>query len=198
MGRCWNVYLLSHLCLRDSNKTHRLNCSCASSTSSYLTARPIGEVCAAPADTSSPVQSIYVSQQDTPPRPLTCLQVAQSHLSVGNFPGLFDDWPRAEGRWQIVGLMYLPPPCWQEAAAPSWSTGPHPISWALCLTRSGWGGFAYSLNETSMKMRGRPSLILADIGGLADEARSAFAQNWATFTQMCFWNAEHEMNYYPK
>ena len=37
----------------------------------------------------------------------------------------------------------------------------------LCLTRSGWGGFAYSLNETSMKMRGRPSLILADIGDLA-------------------------------
>ena len=37
----------------------------------------------------------------------------------------------------------------------------------LCLTGSSWGGFAYSLDEVSMKMRGRPSLILADIGGLA-------------------------------
>ena len=48
------------------------------------------------------------------------------------------------------------------------------VSWRqpalLCLTRSGWGGFAYSLDETSMKMRGRPSLILADIGGLASGA----------------------------
>lgn len=41
------------------------------------------------------------------------------------------------------------------------------ITALLCLTRSGWGGFAYSLDETSMKMRGRPSLILADIGDLA-------------------------------
>lgn len=37
----------------------------------------------------------------------------------------------------------------------------------LCLILSGWGGFAYSLDETSMKMRRRPSLILADIGSLA-------------------------------
>lgn len=49
-----------------------------------------------------------------------------------------------------------------------------------------------------MKMRGRPSLILADIGGLADEAQSAFAQNEATFTQAHFWNTEHEINYYLK
>lgn len=68
MGCCWHVYLLSHLCLRDNNKTHWLNCSCASSTPSYLTARPIGEVCAAPADTDSPVQSIYVSHHE-PPHP---------------------------------------------------------------------------------------------------------------------------------
>lgn len=40
----------------------------------------------------------------------------------------------------------------------------------LCLIPSGWGGFAYSLDETSMKMRGRPSLILADIGSLASRA----------------------------
>lgn len=44
----------------------------------------------------------------------------------------------------------------------------------LCLTGSGWGGFAYSLDETSMKMRGRPSLILADIGGLASTAGHCF------------------------
>lgn len=49
----------------------------------------------------------------------------------------------------------------------------------LCLTRSGWGGFAYSLDEMSMKMRGRPSLILADIGGLASSAaRSCPANGW--------------------
>lgn len=48
-----------------------------------------------------------------------------------------------------------------------------PIDWAssqqpspLCLTRSGWGGFAYSLDEMSMKIRGRPSPLLDDIGGL--------------------------------
>lgn len=50
--------------------------------------------------------------------------------------------------------------------AGSW--GPILIDWAssqqpspLCLTRSGWGGFAYSLDETSMKMKGRPPLIQA-------------------------------------
>lgn len=47
----------------------------------------------------------------------------------------------------------------------------------LCLTRSGRGGFAYSLDETSMKMRGRPSLILADIGGLASRAAHCSTAN---------------------
>lgn len=46
-----------------------------------------------------------------------------------------------------------------------WVSSQQPV--LLCLTRSGWGGFAYSLDETSMKMRGRPSLILADIAVLA-------------------------------
>lgn len=50
---------------------------------------------------------------------------------------------------------------------------------ALCLTRSGWGGFACSLDETSMKMRGRPSPILADIGGLAGgAAHCCIAHGW--------------------
>lgn len=64
-------------------------------------------------------------------RPLMCLHAVQSRSSVGDFSGLFDDWPGAERWWRIVRLMYLPPPCWQEAAATSWSTGPHPSSRAL-------------------------------------------------------------------
>lgn len=40
-----------------------------------------------------------------------------------------------------------------------WASSQQPSP--LCLTRSGWGGFAYSLDEMSMKMRGRPSLIQA-------------------------------------
>jgi len=47
----------------------------------------------------------------------------------------------------------------------------------LCLTRSGWGGFAYSLDETSMKMRRRPSLILADIVRLASRAAHSRTAN---------------------
>lgn len=87
--------------------------------------------------------------------PLTCLHAVQSRSSAGDFSGLFDDWPGAERRWRIVRLTYLPPPCWQEAAA-------IPIDWAssqqpshLCLTRSGWGGFAYSLDETSIEDEGK-------------------------------------------
>lgn len=95
----------------------------------YLIVRSIFEECAATTDTRSPVESICLPLYD--PRPLMCLHAVQSHLSVGDFSGLFSDWPRAELWWQIVKLMYLPPLCWQEAEAPSWSTGPHPSSRAL-------------------------------------------------------------------
>lgn len=47
----------------------------------------------------------------------------------------------------------------------------------LCLTRSTWGGFAYSLNEMSMKMRRGPSLILADIGSFGKMRRSMLHYN---------------------
>lgn len=85
-----------------------------------------------------------------------CLHVAQSQWAVGGLSELFGDWLRAK-RWRrIVMLMYLPPSRWEEALPMSWLTGPRPA--LLCLTRSGvGGGFAYSLNETSMKMTGRPS-----------------------------------------
>lgn len=95
----------------------------------YLIVRSIFEECATTTDTRSHVESICVPPYD--PRPLMCLHAVQSHLSVGDFSGLFGDWPGAELWWRIVELMYLPPPCWQEAEAPSWSTGPHPSSRAL-------------------------------------------------------------------
>lgn len=56
-----------------------------------------------------------------------------------------------------------------------WVSSQRPAS--LCLRRSGWGVFACSLDETSMKMRRRPSLILADIGRLASRALAARGVN---------------------
>lgn len=109
-----------------------------------------------------------------------CLHVGQSQQSVGGFSELFGDWLGAKWWWQIVMLMYLPALCFEEAVPMSWLTGPQPE--LLCLTRSCWRGFAYSLDETSMKMSRRPSLILADIGNLESRAVHSFMGRWCTWS----------------
>lgn len=116
--------------------------------------------------------SQYASRTTTL-RPLMCLHTVQSQSSAGDFSGLFDD---------EAGARALVTDCEAYVFTPSMLAGcsSHiPIDWAspqqpspLCLTRSCWGGFAYSLDETSMKMRGRPSAFLADIGSPGDRARS--------------------------
>lgn len=70
-----------------------------------------------------------------------------------------------------------------------WASSQQPSP--LCLTRSGWGGFAYSLDETSMKMKGRPPLIQAWHWPPGQQAFCAALQNGcicyeASDKQLCY------------
>lgn len=112
---------------------------------------------------SSPDQSIYIPHWDPP----------SSNVFAGCAKSLVSWWLFRLVWW--AAWSWAPLTDWEaHVFTPSMLAGSRsyiPIDWAssqqpspLCLTRSGRGGFAYSLDETSMKMRGRPSLVLADIG----------------------------------
>lgn len=123
-------------------------------------ARSIFEAYAATTDTSSHVESIQGPHYD----PLSSNVFARCTESLVSWWLFWLVWWLARS-WALVT------DCGAYVFTPSMLAGSCSyilIDWAssqqpgpLCLTRSGWGGFAYSLDETSMKMRGRPSLILA-------------------------------------
>lgn len=123
-------------------------------------AQSIFEACAATTDTSSHVESIQGPHYD----PLSSNVFARCTESLVSWWLFWLVWWLARS-WALVT------DCEAYVFTPSMLAGSCSyilIDWAssqqpgpLCLTRSGWGGFAYSLDETSMKMRGRPSLILA-------------------------------------
>lgn len=153
---------------------------------------------------SSPVQSIYIPHYD-PPSSNVFARCTKSLVS----------WWLFQLVWWLAWSWAPVTDCEAYVFTPSTLAGSRSyilIDWALsqqpsplCLTGSGWGGFACSLNETSMKMRGRPSPILADIGGLADGAQhliqsrvlsDTFLKHWAwnvlssKITETQHWNAE--------
>lgn len=118
-----------------------------------------------------------------------CLHPVQSHLSAGDFFRLVWWRARSWARWRTCKAHVFTPSMLagsRSYISIDWTSSQQPSP--LCLTRSGRGGFAYSLDETSMKMRGRPSPLLADIGDLADGAQhltqghvfsDTFLKHWA-------------------
>lgn len=111
------------------------------------------------------LQAIFLPPSSAPPM---SLHLAQSQLAA-SLHCLVIGWELSGGDrlwWWCIYLLsadrrLFPCPDWLGLIAAASVTLFNPVRLE--------GEFAYSLDETSMEMRGRPFLILADIGGLAKE-----------------------------